>query len=323
MVLGAGALGSLLAAYLTLAEEHVTLIARGEQLAAIRERGLLLSTPTAATHAEAPIRMGFPRGTTVPIPVRAVAASDYDETPDIAFVAVKEYALDQVIPEVARVAGPQTVIVPLLNAVGTGERIAARLPFPDNVAEGLAYVGAERPAPGQVRHNLDFFRIVMGPRQGQPAPEGLRDAADQLRRAGLSVELSTDMLKSYLTKMVRVAALSGALLYVRGTAGDIAASPDALAFLHQLCDEIVEVAAGLGSPLDGDPASELIDLVKTIPPGYRTSLKEDFDNGRPTEIKSQFVDVYALGRDVGVAMPAHEQLLGSLGVVVTGAGGGA
>lgn len=315
VIVGAGALGSLLAAYLTLADQDVTLIARGAQLETIRDRGLCLQTPSVGTPAEAPMTGGHPRGVSLPVAVKVATAGEYRDVPDVIIITVKEYNFDDIADDIARLAGQHTIVVPLLNAIGAGERLSTTLPASVHVIEGLAYVGAARPEPGVVRHSVDFFRVVLGPRARTRAPDGLPELAAMLRSAGLTVETSSDMLQSSLVKFVRVAALSGALLYVDGTAGDVASRPDALAFLAQLCDEIARVGEALGSPLGNAPGKAVLDMVHVIPADYRTSLKEDYDSGRPTEIKSQFLDVYDLGRAAGVAMPGHEQLLLLLGAL--------
>ncbi|MDN4596705.1 ketopantoate reductase family protein [Leifsonia virtsii] len=53
-------------------------------------------------------------------------------------------------------------------------------------------------------------------------------------------------------------------------------------------------------------------MVASIPPSYRTSLKEDHDKGRPTEVKAQIMDVLALGTSAGVEMPAYRRIVDAL-----------
>lgn len=180
------------------------------------------------------------------------------------------------------------------------------------VTEGLAYVGAERPEPGEVVHKVDFFRVVMGPRPGEPMPDAFSHIADDLRASGLSVEISDNMMRSALSKLIRVATLSATMLYVGGTAGDIAADSDAMDLLGELCEEIALIGDALGAPLDGDPIADVLAMVGTIPPSYRTSLKEDYDKGQPTEVKAQILDVLALGTSAGVEMPAYRRIVDSL-----------
>ena len=56
-----------------------------------------------------------------------VVPSEISEAPDFVFVAVKEYQLESALGLLEGVAGPQTVVLSLLNGIDSEETIAARL----------------------------------------------------------------------------------------------------------------------------------------------------------------------------------------------------
>ena len=76
-IFGAGGTGGTLAAYLAMAGNDVTLIARGAHLQAIRENGLILHT----NH----------RGTETIENITACTEAEYNDCPDVLFVCVKYY----------------------------------------------------------------------------------------------------------------------------------------------------------------------------------------------------------------------------------------
>ena len=82
-IFGAGGTGGVLAAYLAMAGHDVTLIARGAHLAAIQEQGLTLHT----NH----------RGTEVIRNLKTCTAAAYEDVPDVLFVCVKYYDLEDAI----------------------------------------------------------------------------------------------------------------------------------------------------------------------------------------------------------------------------------
>ena len=82
-IFGAGGTGGVLAAYLAMAGNDVTLIARGKHLAAIKEQGLTLHT----NH----------RGTEVIKSLTACTAAEYEDVPDVCFVCVKYYNIEDAI----------------------------------------------------------------------------------------------------------------------------------------------------------------------------------------------------------------------------------
>lgn len=313
IVVGAGALGSALAGYLSAAGKSVTLVARGDHLRAMQAGGLRLQTPSTGVPHEKPMRSALPKGTVVTIPIDARPEDQCNDAADVIFVTVKEYSLDKVIPLLDRLSEPGTIVIPLLNSLGAGDRIARTMRADAQVMEGVAYVGTERRNAGEVLHNVDFFRLVVGPRVGQGAADRLEAIAADIEQAGLTFEVSANMLKSTLTKLIRVAALSGAMLKFGGSAGDLAANPEAMTFLRALGEEIQEIAVVSGCPLDGDPVRDTIEMTARVDKSYRTSLKEDIDLGRPAEIQAQIIDIYEFGRRIGLPMSAYKTLCEAVG----------
>ena len=99
VVIGAGGTGGAIGGFLAKAGKDVTLIARGAHLQKMLEDGLHFETVDGE----------------FTVPVRACTMDDYQGTPDIIFVCVKGYSLDETIPFIERIAGPDTIVIPILN----------------------------------------------------------------------------------------------------------------------------------------------------------------------------------------------------------------
>ena len=112
LVIGAGGTGGCIGAYMTEAGRDVTLIARGAHLAAMQADGLRMETTK--------------KGNYTVKPVKATDMEHYGEHPDVIFVCVKGYSLEETIPFIRRVAKPETVVIPILNIYGTGGRLQER-----------------------------------------------------------------------------------------------------------------------------------------------------------------------------------------------------
>ncbi|MFQ5765591.1 MAG: ketopantoate reductase family protein, partial [Rhodospirillales bacterium] len=101
-VIGAGAIGGMMAVRLGLAGEDVTVIARGAKLEAIRKNGFKLIWEDDTEH------------------VAKVEATDKigEVGPqDVIILAVKAHYLDQVAKEVPAITGPDTMIVTVQNGI--------------------------------------------------------------------------------------------------------------------------------------------------------------------------------------------------------------
>lgn len=295
LIIGAGAMGCVLAGHMTRSGKDVTIIGRGDNLEAIRSDGLKMYTPDLGD---------------IVVPVKAVAEEEYNDTPDVVIIAVKAYALDTIIPLLDRICNAQSVVLPLLNALRIGDTIASKMTKEAQILEGVAYVACERLGPGNVRQKLDFFDIVFGMRRGHDPIALLEQIKTDLVESSASATIAPDMLQSALRKFVRVSAVSAVLVYYGGTVGDIVTNSERMDYLKALSQEIIDIAEAAGCPFppEDDVMAWAIHSVENVFPTYRTSIKTDFDAGRPIESQTQFADVYELGRELGLAMPAYARI---------------
>lgn len=117
MILGAGGTGGILGSALTKAGKDVTFIARGSNLDAMRNNGLIIRHLWDQTEEH--------------LEVRALSMEEscaLSLAPEVIFICVKEYSLDSVLPFIRQTAGPRTIIIPILNIYGTGARMQKELP---------------------------------------------------------------------------------------------------------------------------------------------------------------------------------------------------
>ena len=151
-IFGVGGTGGVIGGYLASVGNDVTFLARGAHLAAMQENGLTVHT----NH----------RGDIIIPKVKALNAADYDETPDVLFVCVKYYSLDAAIELARRVAGPDTLIIPILNVFGTGAVMQEKLAGL-TVLDGCIYVFAKRGGPGIIEQPQEILRVFYGFRPGE------------------------------------------------------------------------------------------------------------------------------------------------------------
>jgi ketopantoate reductase len=111
MIIGAGGTGGAIGSHLARAGFDVSFIARGSHLAAMKADGLRVIKPSE----EFVIK-----------PVKAYTTDEYCGSPDVIFVCLKGYSVDEMIPFISRTAGQGTIVIPVLNIFGTGGRMQAK-----------------------------------------------------------------------------------------------------------------------------------------------------------------------------------------------------
>ena len=178
MVIGAGGTGAPLGAFLAKNGADVTLIARGAHLAAMQEKGL---------------RFEQSDGETWTVPVKAfdmdgflAAKAQGAPSPDVIFVCVKGYSLDDTIPFIRSAAGEKTVVIPILNIYGTGRTMQAQLPGL-LVTDGCIYISSNLAAPGVIQRHGSIFRMIFG------TPDHRTDNPVLCRLVGEILELARAM----------------------------------------------------------------------------------------------------------------------------------
>ena len=320
LVVGAGATGGVIAAYLHRAGKEVSIIAREKSKEVINEKGIKVLTPHDNPYADN-ARPVFPNHDVVVYPpqedivekVKAYSEDEYQTPPDVVFVCVKDYSLHEVIPFLDRVCDSHTLVIPIQNALTAGERLQKALSKKPMVATGVAYVAVMRVEPGVIKQKLNFYTIVFGRvDNGEPTPV-MKQVCEDLIESGIDGMLTNNPLQAGLRKFFRVSICSGLMCAFNVNAGELVASPECRRLFVQMGKELLQIAEAIGAPFEDNPLIEAIVACWECMPDYRTSMKLDYDNGKDPEYQTQIFDVVELGRKYGLKMEGYGTVAKMLG----------
>src|SRR6266702_2802290 len=225
-VVGAGGVGGLVGGLLAHAGLEVAFVARGAQLAALRERGLRVDSPRAAFH--------LPRVEAAEDPGALAPA-------DVVLVAVKGWQVREVAPRLTALCKPDGFALPLENGVEAASALARAL-GDARVVGGLCHLFAWLDEPGVVKHAGELLRITMGERQGG-ASERLERLAGALRAAKIDAVVAPDIEAALWEKFLFIDAVEKALRLIDGVA------PASTASMHR------DLVAGRPSELPDQPGA--------------------------------------------------------------------
>jgi 2-dehydropantoate 2-reductase len=229
LVYGAGAVGAFFGGLLARGGQDVQFVARGENLEALRARGILIDSALLG------------RIVVAPVVVAPVAA--HLDWADIVLVCVKAHQTAAILDDLAEVVREQTVIVPLQNGVESDEVLAERFGRA-RVATAVVYVGATLRAPGVVRH-VARGAIVLGGRLGFDATR-LPAVRDALASGGHAVTITDDILHERWYKLIWNASFNTLSAVTERTPGEILAMPPLRELVIGLMREVVAVARAQG-----------------------------------------------------------------------------
>lgn len=294
-IFGAGGTGGTLAAYLAMAGSDVTLIARGKHLEAIREKGLVLHT----NH----------RGTVTVDNIRAVTAAEYMDTPDVLFVCVKYYNLDDAVAFVREKAGKNTLIVPILNVFGTGGVMQEQLP--DNTClDGCIYVMSEIEAPGVIYQSNKILRVIFGyrPKQEEKLIDKARQLEQILRDAEIKAHFSDNIIRDALQKFAFVSPAAAAGSYFDVTCEKFQHPGEERDTFTGLIKEVVALGKAMEVEFEQDLVEVGLKMMDNLKPDSTMSMQRDIQRGRQSEFSGLVTRVVNLGKEYGVSVPLYEKI---------------
>ncbi len=287
VILGTGALGCVFAARLADHAEVWMLGAWVEGISAVQRNG---------------VRVEEPDGTTRQVYVHA--ASDPDEAPpaDVALVLVKSYQTPRAAAWASLVLAPNGLAVTLQNGLDNAAVLAAAV-GEDRAVAGVTYNGATLLGPGQARHVAHQSTYI----GGQPATaERVAALVMLLNQAGLEAHMPPDIEGRLWGKAVANAAINPLTALWRVPNGQVCATEARCALLTVLAGEAVAVAQAKGVVL---PFADPIAYVKEVcqrTAANRSSMLQDVERGRQTEIDSINGVIVAEGQRLGVPVPVNE-----------------
>ena len=289
-VFGAGAIGSFLGARLAQGGHEVLLIGRAEHVAAIERDGLVVEGLTAGV-----FRVGA-RTTILP-----------DDRPDAVFLTVKSEGLEAAAAAIAGTLRAPVAIVAWQNGLGIEARLRSALaragwPTADlPVVRAINSYGVTLVAPGRIRHAGDGEILL--PERGDRVPAPTLDRiASALADGGLQVRRVEPFERELWRKALVNAAvnpvtadqgiLNGALLEepYRGQA-------------ERLLREAEAAARSEGFDFSDEEADRELWRVVRATARNRSSMLQDLDRGRPTEIEAISGEILAAGGRHGLDLP--------------------
>ena len=303
VVVGAGAIGGYIGACLARAGADVVLHARGPHLAAMRERGLRV------TSADGDFE------------VKPRLAASFDEVGrvDVIILGVKAHHLTGLAPTLGPLYKPDTVVISTQNGipwwyfqriggpmdgwrletVDPGGVIAGAID-PARVVGSLAYFSTEISEPGVIRH-IEGNRLSLGEPDGSRS-DRCRAIAEAMIAGGLRCPVSTRFRHEVWVKLLGNVAFNPISALTRATLEAMVRHPEVSQLVREVMVETEAVAAKLDITLPISIDQRMAGAEKVG--AHKTSMLQDLEAGRPLEIEAVAGAVIELGARLGVAMPA-------------------
>ena len=296
-VIGAGAIGGLVGARLALAGEDVTFVVRGDNLAAIGERGMRLIENDGSEQ----------------IARNVVATDRYDQAgpQDVVILAMKAHQLEAVALDVPKLFGPETVVVTMQNGIpywyfhrhgGVLEDTIVRSVDPEGLVGAhipasrvlgcVVYPASVLVAPGVVRH-IEGDRFPVGELDGSASGRAQR-VSDCFTAAGFKAPVLDDIRAEIWLKLWGNLSFNPISGLSHSTLSDICRFPPSRELAAEMMREAQAVAHRLGIEFRVTLEKRIAGAEKVG--RHKTSMLQDIEAGRAPEIDALVGAVIELAR---------------------------
>jgi 2-dehydropantoate 2-reductase len=224
---------------------------------------------------------------------------------DLIIVAVKEYQLAAALLLIEPFVGPDTFFLSLLNGISSEVAIGKAYG-----AERVLYafgIGMDALRIGRSVNYADMGYIVFGESDNciSPRVEALKALFDA---AGIPYQVPADIHHALWFKFMLNVAVNQVSALLRVPFGVFAANQEARDLLVLVAREVQAVAQQKGIALSDEDIGKMVSIVVGLNPSGRTSMLQDVDAGRRTELDTFAGSLIREGEALGVPTPINRFL---------------
>jgi ketopantoate reductase len=307
-VVGAGAIGGLMAAKFALAGEEVTVIDQGAHLAAIQKNG---------------IKLEWHDGKVQTAKVKAVDKAADAGKQDLIVLAVKAHFLDQVVRDIDHLLGPDTMVLTVQNGLPwwyfqklggkfDGKRLQSLDPSgvlskkieADRLIGCVVYPAAAVTAPGVI-HHVEGDRFPIGELDGNET-ERVKVLHDLFVKAGLKSRVLKDIRSEIWLKAWGNLSFNPISALTHATLVDICQFPETRHLAARMMEEAETIAKKLG-------VTFRVTIEKRIAGAesvgaHKTSMLQDVEAGRSLETEALIGSILEMAKLTDTPAPAIESV---------------
>jgi 2-dehydropantoate 2-reductase len=228
------------------------------------------------------------------------------DKPQLIILAVKCHHLEAAIRDLRPFVGEDTLILSLLNGITSEDELAAafgrqRVPYAmilgiDAVREGnrTSFAAAGKVYFGDERNRSGSWS------------ERVSRIASFFERGGLPYVVPEDMIHTLWYKFMINVGINQASALLRAGYGIFQRIPEARAAMEAAMRELIAISIAKGTGLAEADLGRWLETLGGLLPGAKTSMLQDVEAGRKTEVEAFAGTVVALGRETGVATPVNQ-----------------
>ena len=286
-IIGAGALGAAYGGLLyDMDVRAVSFVAGGKRSERLRKEGLIVN------------------GKRYFIPV--IPPGDMSASADLIIVAVKYHHLDDAIRDMKNRVGAETAIMSVMNGIESEERIGAAYGM-EKVLFAVS-VGIDALREGNRVNYNNQGKILFGEARNASLTDRVKRSHVLFDKAGIHYETPLDMMRVMWWKFMINVGINQASAVLRAPFLIFQTSEEARDLMESAMREVIKLSEKAQVNLTEEDIKRFNEILLGLNPGGKTSMLQDVEAGRKTEVEMFAGKVIALGRQYNVPTPVNQRL---------------
>jgi 2-dehydropantoate 2-reductase len=264
----------------------VSFVAGGERLERLRKEGLIVN------------------GKRYFIPI--IPPEDPSAPADLVIVAVKYHHLDEAIRDMRNRVGAETAIISVMNGIESEERIGAAYGM-EKVLYAVS-VGIDALREGNRVNYSNQGKIFFGEARNASLADRIKRIQALFDKAGIIYETPPDMVRVMWWKFMINVGINQASALLRAPFLAFQTSKEARDLMESAMREVIMLSEKAQVNLTEDDIKMFNEILLGLNPQGKTSMLQDVEAGRKTEVEMFAGKVIALGRQYHVPTPVNQRL---------------
>lgn len=223
---------------------------------------------------------------------------------DLIIITVKHMALALAIKDLKSVVGPDTIIISLLNGIGSEELIGETIGM-DHLIHSYA-VGMDAVREGTEIIYSNIGRIAFGEKNIETATTKVTALKDLFERAHIPYLHQENIERAMWTKFMLNVGINQASTVLRAPYLAFQSATQARALMMMASREVIQLSQKCGIDLNEDDLENSLKIVETLSPAGKTSMLQDMEAKRKTEVDIFAGAIMELGKKHSVPTPVNE-----------------
>lgn len=230
---------------------------------------------------------------------------------DLILIATKFDGLSEVINNIKNFVGENTIIMSLLNGV-TSEEVIAKTYGKEKVLYSY-FIGHSAVRTGRSVVHDDYNILVFGSENG--LDERVIAVKDFLDKAHIKYEIPSDIKYSLWRKFVLNVSTNQPSAILKMTFGEMQSNKVFVRFATNIMQEVTNIAKAEGINNADNLVKDGLDALAMMCPEGKTSMLQDIEAGRPTEVDMFAGTLIRLGKKHNIPTPYNHVLYEMIQVI--------